>query len=238
MPQIHPLFDETAREHAEALPWQKVASTVAGTALLVSYQITVHHLIDAETHPLATMFLGLLPFALLLAAVALGAGWRIGAVLAPAAIAALGWYWRDRLQTNFGWIYLADHVGTQCLLGFMFAHTLRRGRTPLITQFAQRVHGGVLSPKQIVYTQRATLAWTLFFALDALISLTLFAWAPLPIWSTFANLLTLPLVAAMFIGEYAVRRVALPLDPHVSLAAGARAFWQSRHAADAPGASS
>lgn len=238
MPQIHPSLDESALGRAEALPWQKVVSAATAMALLISYQVTVHHLIDAGTHPLATMFMGLLPFALVLATFALGAGWRIGAVLAPVAICASGWYWRDHLQANFGWIYLADHVGTQCLLGLMFAHTLRRGRTPLITQFAQRVHGGVLSPEQIVYTRRATLAWALFFALNALISLALFAWASLPIWSLFANLLTLPLVAAMFIGEYGVRRISLPLAPHVSLAAGARAFWSTRHAADAPGASS
>ncbi len=183
------------------------------------------------------MFLGLVPFALVLAAVALGAGWRVGALLAPVAIAALAWWGRDRLQASFGWIYLADHVGTQCLLGLMFAHTLRRSRTPLITEFAQRVHTDALSPEQIVYTRRATWAWALFFALDALISLVLFAGASLSTWSMFANLLTLPLVALMFIGEYGVRRIALPRAPHVSLAAGARAFWSRRDAAGAPGAS-
>lgn len=236
MPKIDPSHSPVAVPQAEHLPWQRVAGAVAMIALLIGYQFTVHHLIDTGHHPLATMFMGLLPFALALVVLALGAGWRFGAALVPIAIAVIGWHWREPLQANFGWIYVVEHVGTQVLLSFMFAHTLRPGRTPLITQFALRVHGGVLSPEQFVYTRRATWAWSLFFALDAVVSLALFAWAPLPVWSLFANLLTLPLVAAMFIGEYLVRRLVLPHAPHVSIAAGARAFWDNRDAADTPAA--
>ena len=212
------------------MPWRRVAAAVIAVALLIAYQVAVHQLIADGRHPLTTMYLGLLPFALVVVVFALGAGWRFGAVLAAIVIAAIGWHWRVPLQANFGWIYLVEHVGTQSLLGLMFAHTLRRGRVPLITQFASRVHGGVLSPEQFVYTRHATLAWSLFFVLDALASLALFTWAPLPVWSLFANLLTLPLVAVMFIGEYMVRRALLPQAPHVSIAAGVRAFWDNRRA--------
>jgi uncharacterized membrane protein len=44
----------------------------------------------------------------------------------------------------------------------------------------------------------------------ALVSTGLFFLAPLVIWSFFANFLTLPLVALMFIAEYWVRRWVLP----------------------------
>ncbi len=54
-----------------------------------------------------------------------------------------------------------------------------------------------------------TLAWTLFFAGTALVSTLLFALASLVAWSTFANYVALPLVAAMFVAKYACRRFAL-----------------------------
>ena len=221
----------------QPLPRQRVVAAVAAVALVIAYQVAVHQLIATKHHPLVTMYMGLLPFALVLVAVALGTGWRLGAVWVPIVIIALGWLWRAPLQANFGWIYLAEHVGTQTLLGLMFARTLRRGHTPLITQFALRVHAGVLSQEQFHYTRQATRAWGLFFALDALISLALFAWAPLSTWSFFANLLTLPLVVAMFIAEYLVRRMVLPKEPHVSIAAGARVFWDNRRTPDARGTS-
>ncbi len=41
-------------------------------------------------------------------------------------------------------------------------------------------------------------------------STVLFAGASMVAWPTFANYLALPLVAVMFIGEYACWRIALP----------------------------
>ncbi len=45
------------------------------------------------------------------------------------------------------------------------------------------------------YTRRVTQAWTLFFTATAMVSVALFAIAPMPAWSTFANLGTPALVA-------------------------------------------
>jgi uncharacterized membrane protein len=50
-----------------------------------------------------------------------------------------------------------------------------------------------------------TLAWAAFSAALVAASTLLFFLGPLLWWSVFANLLTLPLVAAMFVGEYLVR---------------------------------
>ena len=205
--------------------WRRAAVAALLIALVIGYQLLVHRLIDTARDPLVTMFAGLLPFALVGTTIALSAGWRLRAVLVPVALGALAWHWRGPLQAGFGWIYLVEHVATQLFLCSLFARTLGAGHTALITQFARRVHGGVLAPAQQAYTRRATVAWALFFALDAFVSLVLFAFAPLTVWSIFANVLTLPLVAAMFIGEYLVRRLMLPDLPHVSITAGARAFW-------------
>jgi uncharacterized membrane protein len=43
-------------------------------------------------------------------------------------------------------------------------------------------------------------------------------------WSVFANFLTLPLVALMFIGEYWIRRRVLPEMRHMHILDAVRAF--------------
>jgi uncharacterized membrane protein len=55
----------------------------------------------------------------------------------------------------------------------------------------------------------------------------LFFLAPLTTWSFFANFLTLPLVALMFIGEYWVRWRVLPEMRHMRILDAVRAFWNT-----------
>jgi len=105
----------------------------------------------------------------------------------------------------------------------MFGRSLARGREPLCTHWANRVQGP-LSPPLERYTRQVTVAWTLFFALLTAAQVLLFLLAPLPVWSTFANFFCLPLVAAMFIGEYLVRSQLLPDIDHASILDGVRAF--------------
>lgn len=99
-----------------------------------------------------------------------------------------------------------------------FALTLRPGREPLIREMARRMHG-VLSDEMVIYTRRVTVAWSLFFLGQLTISVTLFIFAKLVVWSFFVNILDLPLVAAMFAAEYAVRLRSLRNPPRHSLAA-------------------
>jgi uncharacterized membrane protein len=81
-----------------------------------------------------------------------------------------------------------------------------------------------LTPQHEVYARRVTVAWTLFFAAMALTSTLLFFLAPLAIWSVFANFLTLPLVALMFITEYWIRRWTLPDVQNTRILDAVRAF--------------
>jgi uncharacterized membrane protein len=114
-------------------------------------------------------------------------------------------------------------------LGAWFGTSLRPGRDALVTRFA-RVSESSLSAEGIAYTRRVTLAWTLFFAAVAATSVALFFFAPLELWSAFANLLTLPLVGAMFVAEYAVRTRACPELARGGLARSVlrsvRAYWE------------
>jgi uncharacterized membrane protein len=99
-----------------------------------------------------------------------------------------------------------------------FALTLRRGHTPLVTAMAGRFHGAVLSDEIIRYTRKVTIAWCLFFAAQLLTSVSLFLLAPLTVWSFFVNVMDIPLLVAMFAGEYACRLHVLKDPPRHSLA--------------------
>lgn len=113
------------------------------------------------------------------------------------------------LEQHFDLIYWLQDVGLQLILLMTFGRTLIAGRQPLCTRFAEAIHPP-LTLRHENYARKVTVAWTLFFAVMALSSTLLFFLAPLRIWSFFANFLTLPLIALMFIAEYRVRRWALP----------------------------
>ena len=141
---------------------------------------------------------------LVLACVALWSGWSV-------------------LEQHFGLVYWLQHAGIQLILFMTFARTLVGGRQPLCTRFADAVHGP-LTPQHEMYARQVTIAWALFFAVMTLASTLLFFLTPLATWSVFANILTLPLVALMFIAEYAVRRWLLPELRHTRLFDAVRAF--------------
>ncbi|HZV53908.1 MAG TPA: hypothetical protein VFF82_03125 [Rhodocyclaceae bacterium] len=124
--------------------------------------------------------------------------------------------WIDRL-------YLIQHVGMNVVLGVLFGRSLLGTRTPLVTVFASRVQK-VMTPELLAYTRQVTLAWTLFFVAMATLSILLYLLTPIEVWSTFANILTLPLVAAMFVVENEVRKRVLPPDDQVGILAAVRAF--------------
>lgn len=117
------------------------------------------------------------------------------------------------LEQHFGVLYWLQDAGMQCVLFMTFARTLVTGRKPLCTHFAEMAHG-VITPQHAHYAHQVTWAWAFFFALMAIASTLLFFLAPLPVWSVFANFLTLPLVALMFILEHWVRRKLLPERSH------------------------
>ncbi len=174
-------------------------------------------------------------------------GGSLGAVvaIAPVAVIALVLAWRSSrrfimlgalvlscvalwaiwpvLEHHYGLVYWLQHVGMQLILFMAFGRTLIAGRQPLCTRFAEAVHAP-LTPQHEIYARQVTVAWTLFFAAMALVSIVLFFLAPLAIWSIFANFLTLPLVVLMFIAEYGVRRWMLPDLRHTHILDAVRAF--------------
>jgi len=128
------------------------------------------------------------------------------------------------------WFYYLQHVAMFVALAAWFGTSLRSGHEALVTRFA-RLAEGTLSPAALAYTRAVTLAWSVFSAAIVAASTLLFFLAPLALWSLFANLLTLPLVGAMFVAEYLVRVRVCPELGHGgllrSVARSVRAYWDS-----------
>ena len=150
---------------------------------------------------------------------------RAKPLLAPAlaALALLLFTCWHLLERKFYWMCLLQDCALYGLLAVSFARSLRPGATALCTELADKLHGP-LTPREVHYSRRVTAAWALFFAAMVAITVALFAAAPLRVWSLFTNFCILPLVALMFIAEYAVRRRVLPQAERGGIMATVRTF--------------
>lgn len=201
-------------------------------AALVGYQGLLHWAISSDPRGLGE-FLTIAPLAAALIWF-MGRSWRgrLGLTLLTLAVIAgwIGW----GADANPALVYLLPHVGAYLFMLWLFGRTLMPGREALITRLARRVHGTL--PAEIErYTRRVTTAWCLFFAGMALTSLLLFLFATLAVWSVFANLLSVPLVGAMFLAEYLHRVQRYPNFSHASIRSSIRAFQKHRGSGPAPG---
>jgi uncharacterized membrane protein len=132
------------------------------------------------------------------------------------------------LRQNYPLINLVQDSSVYGLLGFSFGRSLLPGRVALCTQLADKEHGP-LSAHEVRYTRQVTAAWTLFFFVITAASILLFVSAPLRIWSLFINFCVLPLVGAMFIAEYQIRRRILPGVKRTGLLATLRVYLAASH---------
>lgn len=208
------------------MPQAVRAMRVAAVVLLgAAYACLAHYTNTAHDRAAGTI-IALAPLAI----AALMAAWharRRGAALAlfiaACALVAASW---PQLTERYSTIYWMEHAGSQSVLALVFARTLAAGREPLCGYFARMVHGK-LSPEIERYTRQLTVAWSLFFIMMAAASSALFFGATLEAWSTFANFLTAPLTALMFVAEYLVRRRVHPDMEHADIFAGIQAFWNA-----------
>jgi len=115
------------------------------------------------------------------------------------------------------------HAAIYAFLLWLFGRTLLPGREALITGAARRFHGS-LAPNMEAYTRRLTAAWCVFSAAQLLVSALLLAFASLDTWSLFVNLLNLPLLAAMFVGDYLFRVLRYRRYPQATIAQAVQAF--------------
>jgi uncharacterized membrane protein len=209
--------------------WRRRLQLAAIVVFLVAYAGLSHYGNSvARTHDLG-VGLALGP----VLAVGLVLVWRwthiAVALLAAAAVGiVLRHYW-PVLEKNFSLVYLLQEGGFYSLMAASFALSLLGRREALCTRLADKVHGP-LTPQEVRYTRRVTAAWALFFILITAATLGLFVFAPLRIWSLFANFCVLPLIGLMFVAEYAVRRRALPQVPRRGILAAVRVYFANSSA--------
>ena len=193
--------------------------------LLIALYIGLLHRFTARGTPSLTgAALALLP----LAGTTLWLAWQsrrraLGLALWGAALGALALF-RGPLSSNFALIELIQHAGTFAALTALFGRTLSAGHTPMVTGFAQSVHGP-LPPRLARYTRGVTLAWTGVFAAMASVSLVLFASGRIAGFSLFANILTPAIIAAVFLVEYLLRRLTLPRELQTGFVDSIRSAW-------------
>lgn len=212
---------------------RRLAVGVLACSALAAYDALAHYV---SAHPDAAPWAALLtlgPAALLLLDLLrrhLGRAAALLGGLAGAGAAVLVW---PQLRENLTQLYLAQYLGTNLMLGGYFGRSLLPGQTPACTSFAE-VLQAQLSPTALRYTRQVTVAWTLFFAVSAGLSVLLYLFAPLPVWSMFTNLFYLPSLALMFIVEGLVRRSVLPPHERHGILASVNAYIEHSRAAASP----
>lgn len=202
---------------------RRVLRGVGIAALVIGYSLLAHYTNQSADRAHLGAWVALTPVFL----ITLLFAWRSpqrGLMLGLLAVATgvLAWQW-PALTQHVGLVYWLQYMSMQLVLFIMFARTLFGGRKPLCTRFAETVHAP-LSPQHVVYARQVTVAWSVFFAAMALVSTLLFFLTPLATWSIFANFMTWPLVALMFIAEYWVRKWLLPEMRHAHILDAVRAF--------------
>jgi uncharacterized membrane protein len=190
----------------------------------IAYSVLSHYSnLNPQAHDLRTM-LALAPM-LTLGLVLLwrGSGALVALLATAAAAYLLRTFWPLFAQ-NFSIVYLVQQAGFYSIMGYTFGRSLRRGRVPLCTQLADRIHGP-LSALELRYTRNVTIAWVIFFLLNLVATFLLYRFAPLRIWSLFVNFCSLPLILLMFVAEYLVRRRVLPQVQRSGLIATLRVYF-------------
>jgi uncharacterized membrane protein len=208
--------------------WRRRFEVAAAAGFIVAYAALSHYSnAVAKTHDLGVGLAVAPPLTVGLLLI-----WRtshaLTALIAAAGAALLLAHFWPALERNFAQVYLLQECGFYTVLAASFGQSLLPRRVPLCTRFADRLHGP-LSLQEAIYSRRVTAAWTLFFVAMALLTVGLFEFAPLRVWSLFANFGAIPLIGLMFAAEYAVRRRVLPHAERRGILASVRVYFASQN---------
>ncbi len=194
----------------QQLPGPSRARLMAVAAFIVAYAVLSQYSNEVPNARSLGAALSLTPI-LLIAAVLMWR-WRqplIGALVALSAGTVLYLVW-PLFQKHYEWADLTQQVGSYGLVAVSFGRSLYGGRVPVCTQIASSLRGG-LKPAEIAYTRRATLAWSVFYAILTASILALYFVVSLRVWSLFVNFVTFALIALMTLVDHAIRRRVLRL---------------------------
>ena len=144
--------------------------------------------------------------------------WLLGISLGGALLRWRAWAWITLLAgaALLYWLVVAGN-GLHALyvppalipaaLFMLFARSLRKGETPLVTRIARHMHDGTLPEPLVAYTRRVTQLWCGICA-GLFLSAVLTAWLATPaLWSLMTNLVHYLVLGAVFVLEFAYRRM-------------------------------
>lgn len=128
-------------------------------------------------------------------------------LLAGTSVAIYWFYHIDLLKPEN--IFLANLTVINGFLFWTFGRTLRSDSIPLCTRFADLVHE-IMSPDVIAYTRGLTFVWAAFFAIQAVLWVTLFFILPSPTWYKLITVVPPALIVILFALDLIARQFLLP----------------------------
>lgn len=201
-------------------------AVIAAITVAAAAYLAFSHLLTIDERPsLLMLALGVAP----MTAIALLAAWHsrmrwftLG-LLALLALTVL--LYLEELRNHINWLYFMQHAGAMILLAITFGSTLGRGdANALCSRVTRLILSDPADPVYMRYTWKVTLVWTAYFITSAVVSIGLFFFGPLTVWSYFANLFTPVMVGLIFVIEYVVRVRVLPDRAHFSITQTIRAY--------------
>ncbi len=155
---------------------------------------------------------------------------RWPALALAAVLAGVLYHQAESLVAHAVWLYFLQDTGSNLLGCVIFARTLLPGQEALCSRMARFARGGALAPYVARYTYILTLIWAVYFAACAALGAALFLSGHIEAWSWFANVLTWPLTALLFLLEYPVRLCLVPRAERATLAETVRGIIASSKA--------
>jgi uncharacterized membrane protein len=199
---------------------------IAAIALAGAAYLAFSHFLTIAERPSTLMLtLGVTPLTVMTLVAAWHSRMRWWALTFLAVLALAVLLYLEESRNHVNWLYFMQHAGAMTLLAITFGSTLGRGDSDaLCSRVTRLMLPGPADPAYMRYTWKITLAWTVYFITSAVVSVGLFFFGPIAVWSWFANLLTPLIVGLMFVIEYLVRVRVLPDRAHFSIAQTIQAY--------------
>jgi uncharacterized membrane protein len=196
----------------QTTPSLRTKLQLGGTLVLViGYAALSHYSYSREAKGLGAA-LSLTPV-FLVGVILLGRWTRpLIALLVAALLGAVLYRYWPAVEDNYSWSDFLQQSGLYGLAAIAFVRSLFGDRVPLCAQLASPLHGA-LTPVEITYLYRATLAWAVFYILVTTTIVILYFAAPLRIWSLFVNFAAPGLMVFAAIIDFTIRYLVLPRRP-------------------------
>jgi len=170
--------------------------------LALGYPLLAHLAVVLEQAWLQWLALAWLLAISLWGALAARRAWAWVALLASGAVL----YWLVVAGGGLYALYVPPAVIPAALF-IVFARSLRAGEQPWISRVATHMRGAPLPPPLVAYTRHVTVVWCGVFVAMFASAVALAAWASPELWSLMTNFVHYVVLGAVFVLEFAYRRI-------------------------------